>query len=220
MVEQWTLDGTPHVSCIAPTGGGKSFLMYRGLMPSLKDEQVMVIDVKGWDDEINGAIARDELHKVKKFPGRLKRRYDDPPNHYVYLARDNVDTAHIMEACYNEGDWTLFLDEERAVTDRHPSLGLSALVEKYRLRGRGRMTVVAGTQAPRFVVSSFYDQASHLYLARLEDKRSRRRLQEIGGNSEIIDQTVARLKRYEFLYVGPLTEHGSRLMEVIKVGHG
>jgi hypothetical protein len=111
----------------------------------------------------------------------------------------------------------LILDEERAITDRHPQLGLLSYVEKYRQRGRGRMSVIGATQAPRFVASSFYEQASHLYIARVEDKRARRRLQEIGGDTDKIDSVVSQLARHEFLYIGPLGAQGSRIMEVTKV---
>lgn len=216
MVEDWTLDETPHVSIIAPTGSGKTVLMGKGLLPALREDQLLYFDVKGWDKEINKLGMR----RVKRFPTRLERNMRDTAPQakwYLYRANDSVDTARVMERAYAEGGWTLVLDEERAMTDNHPSLGLKAYIEKYRMRGRGRVTVIAATQAPRFVASSFYEQASHLYIARVEDKRARRRLQEIGGNSELIDRVVSQLPRYHFLYIGPLGAQGSRIMEVTKV---
>ncbi len=219
MVQNWTLDETPHVSIIAPTGSGKTVLMMQGLLPSLRDEQLLYFDVKGWDKEIN----KHGLRRIKRFPTRFERNMRDTAPQakwYVYRANDSVDTARVMERAYAEGDWTLVLDEERAMTDNHPNLGLKALVEKYRMRGRGRVSVIAATQAPRFVVSSFYEQASHLYIARVEDKRARRRLQEIGGNSEVIERVVSQLPRYHFLYIGPLGAQGTRIMEVTKVDNG
>lgn len=218
MTSNWDQGSTPHVSIVSPTGNGKSYLVGRGLIPALRDEQVMVFDVKGWDEE----LLRLRFRTVRKFPTRLERKLRDSDREYQrcyrYLATDAAATAGVVEKCYNEGNWTLIFDEERALTDRPPSLGLSGLVEKMRLRGRGRVSVVAGTQAPRYVVSSFYDQASHLYLARLEDARTRKRLQEIGGNFDVIDPIVSNLGRYEYLYIGPLTERGTRRMEITKVG--
>jgi hypothetical protein len=216
MVQDWTIDETPHVSMIAPTGSGKTILMTKGLMPAMRDDPVLYFDVKGWDANINKLGMR----RVKRFPTRFERNMRDTAPQaqwYHYRATDSVDTARMMERAYAEGGWTMILDEERAMTDRHPNLGLMALVEKYRMRGRGRVTVISATQAPRFVASSFYEQASHLYIARVEDKRARRRLQEIGGNSDVIDRVVSQLPRYHFLYIGPLGAQGSRIMEVTKV---
>jgi hypothetical protein len=216
MVDAWTIHETPHVSIIAPNGNGKTYLELNGLLPALRDEQVVFLDVKGWDTEIN----RHRLRRIRRLPTRIERNWRDTApyaRHYVFRANDSVETAKLLEKCYAEGGWTIVLDEERAITDRHPSLGLNAQIEKYRLRGRGRVCLIAGTQAPRWVASSFYEQAHHLYIARIEDKRARRRLQEIGGNSEVIDSVVANLGRYEYLYIGPLQEDGRRIMEVTKV---
>lgn len=218
MVDNWEQGSTPHVSIVSPTGNGKSYLVGRGLVPALRTEQVMTFDVKGWDEEIN----RLGFRTVRKFPTRLERKLRDSDRDYSrcyrYLATDSAATQAMIEKCYAEGNWTLIFDEERALTDRPPSLGLSGVVEKMRLRGRGRVSVIAGTQAPRYVVSSFYDQASHLYLARLEDARTRKRLEEIGGNFDVIEPIVSSIGRYEYLYIGPLTERGTRRMEIVKVG--
>lgn len=219
MVDNWEQSSTPHVSIISPTGNGKSYLVGRGLIPALRDEQVMLLDAKGWDSEIN----RLGFRTVRKFPTQFERRLRDSDREYSrcyrFMATDPVSTATLVEKCYNEGNWTIIFDEERAIADTPPEgLGLKGVIEKIRLRGRGRVSAISGTQAPRFVGSSFYDQASHLYLARLEDARTRKRLQEIGGNSKVIDYIVSRLGRYEYLYIGPLTERGVRRMEIVKVG--
>jgi hypothetical protein len=220
MVDAWTLEDTPHVSIIAPTGSGKSVLITRGLMPALTDEQVLYVDAKGWDRVINSFGMR----RIKRFPTRIERNMRDAKKPqgrwYHYIAKDNVDTARMMERAYAEGDWTIVLDEERAITDRHPSLGLASYIEKYRLRGRGRIYLVAGTQAPRWVAASFYEQASHLYVAHIQDRRAQKRLTEIGGDTDKIMQTVSGLKRFEYLYIGPLNEQGERIMEVTKVPYG
>ena len=219
MVQDWTLEDTPHVSIISPTGNGKTVLITQGLMPALRDEQVIFFDVKGWDGEINGV----QMRRIKRFPTRVERNFrnKEPMSHwYLYRATDNVETARIISRAYQEGSFTLIFDEERAITDRHPSLGLGSLVEMTRLRGRGRVSVIGSTQAPRFVASSFYEQASHMYIGRIEDRRARKRLQEIGGNTDVIEGIVSRLGRYEFLYIGPLDESGSRVMEVTKVPYG
>lgn len=219
MVQDWTLEETPHVSIISPTGNGKTVLITQGLMPALRDEQVIFFDVKGWDGEINGV----QMRRIKRYPTRVERNFRnrEPMSHwYLFRATDNVETERIINRAYSEGGFTLIFDEERAITDRHPSLGLAATVEMARLRGRGRVSVIGSTQAPRFVSSSFYEQASHMYIGRIEDRRARKRLQEIGGNTDVIEDVVSQLGRYEFLYIGPLDESGSRVMEVTKVPYG
>lgn len=215
MVDNWTIDETPHVSIIAPTGNGKTVLVMDGLMKALRDEKVAYLDVKGWDKEIN----RHALHHVRRFPTRVERRWkygNDTPQHFHFLAVDGPETDKFIARCYAEGQWSVILDEERAITDSHPSLGLKGRIDQLRLRGRGRVCVIACTQAPRWVVSSFYEQASHLYIGRIDDKRARRRLQEIGGDTDTIDEVVSGLGRYEYLYIGPLAEDGRRIMEVTK----
>lgn len=219
MVEQWDLDHHPHISIIGTTGSGKTVLLVDGLLPALRKEQVLVVDSKGWDPEINKIGMREVT--AERFPNKMTRRYvhgdGDMAHWYRYDARNRAETEKVFNRIVDEGQWTLALDETRAITDREPSLQLAAQVDAIWLRGRRRVSLIAMTQAPRFVPASFYEQASHLYIGHIEDERAQKRLGEIGGDTSTIRDIVARLRRYEYLYIGPLGDDGRRIMEVTKV---
>lgn len=117
---------------------------------------------------------------------------DDRPE----IARDQVGEA--LERIYAEGDWVVILDETRAITDpRSPGLGLQPQVDRLWLRGRSRrICVVAGTQAPRWVPSSFYDQCQFVWCSRIRDEKAHIRMREIGSmTKEYIPQIAATRKR-------------------------
>jgi hypothetical protein len=215
MAENWRPG--EHVSIISQNGGGKSFLFMHGLAPLIEDEQMIIFDVKGDDPEINS----EETRKITQLPNRLQKRIHgekDRARWYHYMAVRQDDTRALLDGAYREGHMTLYFDETRALTDKTPGLGLSAQIDALWLRGRSReITVIAGTQAPRFVPSSFYEQARHLYIGTLLDRRAQQRLEEIGGNSDAVKDTVAGLALYEFLYIGKLQEDGTRRMEIVKV---
>lgn len=216
MAETW--HAGEHVSIVCQTGGGKSFLFVHGLAPLLEDEQVIVFDIKGDDPEINKL----KLRKVTHLPSRLEKRliHGEKPRSqwYHYLAFRQDDTRRMLDTCSRTGHMTLYFDEVRALTDKTPGLGLVSQIDAIWLRGRSReITVIAGTQAPRFVPSSFYEQARHLYIGSLLDRRAQRRLEEIGGDSDAIQDTVSTLALYEYLYIGPLKEDGKRVMQIVKV---
>ena len=206
-----------HVGIISQTGGGKSFLFVHGLAPLIEDEQVIAFDVKGDDPELNTFTPR----RITQLPNRLQKRVhgDQPRSHfYHFMATRQSETRTLLDGCYREGHMTLYLDETRALTDKTPGLGLAAQIDAIWMRGRSReVTLIAGTQAPRWVPASFYEQARHLYIGTLLDRRAQQRLEEIGGNSDAIKDTVSGLALYEFLYIGKLQEDGKRTMEIVKV---
>lgn len=207
-----------HVSVIGQTGGGKTFLVVHGLLPLLENEMLITFDVKGDDPELNSVQYR----RIDTLPAPIKQKFlhGDKPRArwYKYMATNQEDTRAMLDACYRRGSMTLHFNEIRAITDKRPGLGLLNNVDALWLRGRSReLTIIAETQAPRFVPSSFYEQARHLYIGSLLDRRAQQRLEEIGGNSDEIEDVVSELKLYEYLYIGPLTEDGKRIMEIVKV---
>jgi hypothetical protein len=68
--------------------------------------------------------------------------------------------------------------------------------------GRSRQTtLIASTQQPKYVPSSMYSQAKHLFLFRNMDIDAVKRLAEIGGETKRIQQAVQSLGYHDFLYV-------------------
>lgn len=196
-----------HITAIAKTGGGKSYLIRHGLMPMCRNDRICVIDCKG-DDPTWRGFGTD----VTALP---RYRVRQGPEHYRLLVHDDradgrAQVHAAMERMYKQKEWIIVLDETRAVYDStDPGLGLRGQVERLWLRGRSReLTVIAGTQAPTWVPSSMYSQASHLFIGRILDRRARQRLREIGGNIDVLEHAIASLQPYEFVVV---TDYGESL---------
>ena len=204
---QWLPNDKPHHSIISLTGGGKSFLATRGLLPMRGWRRAVILDNKGDD-----ATLRNVGRPVRELPNRDSRirSRKEPDSRWFRLmvsddwnkARDQVRKA--LDTVYKQGAWTIFIDETRHLTDpKIPSLGLRNYVEQIWLRGRSReVELVSMTQAPRWVPSSFYDQPSFVWIGRINDERAHQRLREIGGLRREHLGIIQRLQRREFLVIG------------------
>jgi hypothetical protein len=222
----WLPKTTPHQSIIAQTGGGKSYLIGNGILPHIEDERVLIIDVKG-DDPTYAEIGK----PVDKIPHRGWRTFNDwlsgakPREHWYRLvvkddwtdARAQVQKA--LADVYREGNWTVVLDETRALTEaRVPSLNLGGYVEQMWLRGRSRgICVVAATQGPRWVPRSFYEQAQFHWIGAVEDEDSQKRLREIGGMERHHLESLKYLEQYHYVYTDRLSKDGKRYRGITKV---
>jgi len=72
------------------------------------------------------------------------------------------------------------------------------------------------TQRPAFIPLAFYDQATHLFVWRDNDRRNRQRLGELAGNaSAVVQREVAGLARREVLYLHKDT--GYRVRTTVEV---
>ena len=204
--KQWRTNDSPHHSIISLSGGGKSYLATRGLLPMRGWRRALIIDNKG-DDE----TLRDVGRQVRQIPNDSRFRSKKEPDHswYRLMVHDDWDKARTqvrdaLAKVYKQGDWTVFVDETRNLTDpRVPSLNLRNYVEQIWLRGRSRgVEMVSMTQAPRWVPSSFYDQPSFVWIGRINDERAHQRLREIGGLRREHLGVIQQLQRREFLIVG------------------
>lgn len=204
--KRWKPKDAPHHSIISLSGGGKSYLATRGLLPMRGWRRNVIIDVKG-DDPTLADVGKKVRELPRNDPYFRRRRQPDSLWYRLVVyedwnkAREQVRQA--LEHVYRQGDWTIYMDETRNLTDpRIPSLNLRNYVEQIWLRGRSRgVELVSMTQAPRWVPSSFYDQPSHIWIGRINDERAHQRLREIGGLRRNHLPVIARLKRREFLVI-------------------
>jgi len=204
---RWTPKDGPHHSILSQTGGGKSFLATRGLLPMRGWKRNLILDVKG-DDETLEHIGK----RIRKLPNNdpMFRNRNEPDSLWYRMiihqdpakAREQVKQA--LSHVYKQGNWTVYLDETRNFTDpRPPSLNLRPYIEQIWLRGRSRnVELVAMTQAPRWVPSSFYDQPSFVWIGRINDEVAHKRLREIGGLKRAHLPAIQNLKKREFLVIG------------------
>lgn len=224
--EFWVPLDAPHHSIVAQTRGGKSYLIGNGILKHKEHERVLIIDVKG-DDPTYAEIGK----PVNKIPSLFWRTFNDwiseakPREHWYRLvvqedwndARAQVSKA--LAQCYKEHDWTIVLDETRALTDaRPPGLNLSPMIEQLWLRGGSKgISVVAATQGPRWVPRSFYEQAQFHWIGKIEDEDSQKRLREIGGMERYHLPIIKGLERRHFIYTDNLSEDGVRFRGITKV---
>jgi hypothetical protein len=165
---------------------------------------------------------------VRRYPTRFRRSLDvHQRQHYRLLVTERNAEARriVLEAlrkAYAESTpqdgVTIVLDEERALTDplsgQRIGLGLAGEVDYLATKGRTRgVTLVRETQGPRWVLGNFYDGSEFVYISRMMDTRTQRRLAEIGGDTDQIRDVVKTLQRHEFVCV---SEGGDR-MEIVQV---
>lgn len=204
----WIPQFAPHHSLIGQNGAGKSHLIVYGILPLCTDDKVLIIDSKGDDPVLNASGAR----PVRRIPSLYRRALTDnnkPKEAWFRLvvwddvsrAKDQV--AMALERVYNEGSWIVVLDETRAISDpRSPGLGLQPHLDRLWLRGRSRnIAVVASTQAPRWVPSSFYDQCQFVWCSRVRDDRAHQRIMEIGSMTRDYIPHIAQIRKRRWLYM-------------------
>lgn len=204
----WKPQFAPHHSIMGQNGSGKTHLIVHGLLPLCTDDRVLVIDNKGDDPTLNACGAK----RVRALPSNFRRSATDegkPKGAWFQLivhdelerARDQVGTA--IRQVYKEGNWIVVLDETRALSDpRSPGLGLQPELDRLWLRGRSRnISVIASTQAPRWVPSSFYDQCQFVWCSRIRDGRAHERIQEIGSMTRAHIPHIARIRKRRWLYM-------------------
>ncbi len=207
---KWVPKEAPHHSVIGLTGSGKSYLVTRGLMPMIAYDRALIIDVKGDDPTLAGygkvvktfphsLVTRSVERKKKRVVGDNWYRLKVSGNRAE--GREQVRKA--LANAYKEGRWFVIVDETRYLTDpRDPSLGVRSFVEQLWMRGRSKeVSLVAMTQSPKWVPSSFYDQPSFVWIGRVNDEDAQKRLREVGGLSKQHLPVIASLKKREFLLV-------------------
>lgn len=203
----WKPEFAPHHSIFGQNGSGKTHLIVHGLLPLCQHDNVAIFDNKGDDPVINAAKAK----RVRAIPSKLRRTLDnDEPRDgwyqivvYDEVARAQDQVGRALEQIYKEGNWVVVLDETRAISDpRSPGLGLQPLLDRLWLRGRSRhISVVAATQAPRWVPTSFYDQCQFAWCSRIRDERAHQRVMEIGSMTRAHIPHIARIRKRRWLYL-------------------
>ena len=209
MDKLWVPQNAPHHSIFGQNGSGKSHLIVYGLLPLCEGDRVCIFDNKGGDDPV---LNDSGAHRVRQIPSKLHRAafYENKPRSQWYhlIVHDEVERARdqvgrALEKMYAEGEWIIVLDETRAISDpRSPGLGLQPLLDRLWLRGRSRkISVIASTQAPRWVPTSFYDQCQFAWCSRVRDHRGHERIMEIGSMTRAHIPHIARIRKRRWLYM-------------------
>jgi hypothetical protein len=205
----WDPENNPHHSIIAGTGGGKSFLAINGILkPMCRDDRVLIIDCKR-NDKLVASVGKPVTEiPPKTWPTRKREPFDMWFRLCVHdqftsegRGKAKLQVYNAMHRVYNEGDWVVYFDEIQDIGGiRQPNLGLGMHIDEMYRKGRSRhLSILASTQAPRYVPGSFYDQASWAWIGRLADEDRRKRMREIGGMPKDALPIVGELQKRDFL---------------------
>jgi len=169
----------------------------------------LILDVKGDDSTLLSSGHR----RVRSYPAPWDlfaagddQRWRISPGGYspqTYPVWDETFRKVWASGKGREATWTIYADETRLLADRR-YLGLERHLDAVWISGRSRgITLIAGTQAPRWVPASMYEQPTYFAIGKLRDRRALDRLAEIGGDMDMMRQTVPTLHKHEWLFLGP-----------------
>jgi energy-coupling factor transporter ATP-binding protein EcfA2 len=211
----WTYRGGEHVSFIGPTGSGKTHLALQLLARSASERLPAYVTVmKARDKTLNSFLASHDRWKrilnyppppVERLPGVTK-----PVGYLVWPVHTNdpegddrrhAEIFHRMHRqLYVKGDNIVFDDE---VVSLVREMGMKPDLTRIWTKGRSIGSGLwAATQRPAMVPLEMYDQAQHLFLGNIKDKRSQDRFGEISGvDPELVVAVVRKLPKFHSLYV-------------------
>jgi hypothetical protein len=186
-----------HVAIIAKTGDGKTTLCVDGLLPYYED--VLIIDSTA-DPNPPLAGYGEPVRRFGKIEGHQRLELKD------MSGKSRQKLWHYLTKAHDQGNIAVYIDELRHLTERR-YFNLTSQLEYLWLFGRKRgVTIIGASQAPRFLPSAFYDQSKNHILFRTRDRRTLRRMSEIGGDVDTIEYFLPQLEEHEFLYVTPKGE--------------
>jgi energy-coupling factor transporter ATP-binding protein EcfA2 len=202
-----------HVTMIGTTGSGKTTLA-REILPTRS--YVVVFGVKRRDDTLDD-FRRDGYLRIKDWGhnGIGNRLILWPEirgaGHTDEQRRVFIDA---MDAIYRQGGWCIVSDETSYLDD---VLGMEKWIKFILQQGRASgVSMVNMTQRPAFIPLACYDQATHLFLWRDNDRRNLQRVGEMAGNARhVVEREVAELRRREVLYLNK--DSGDRVRTIVEV---
>lgn len=194
-----------HITLIAPTGQGKTTLELNILN---RRGHILFLSTKDQDEtqEELGPLGFKFARTIKDIstdvstrwvinPGGLKKgeSADDMKDRQRPIYREAILMA------YHQGKWCLIVDEGRYICDY---LKLKDEVTLVYLQGRSyKLSVVMGTQRPRFVPLESFDQATHLFFWKDNDLGNIDRISELASlRRDQVRDIVPRLEEFQFLY--------------------
>lgn len=184
---------------IGTTGSGKTTLLRQVI--GLRD-YVVLFGVKGRDDSMEKFIHSDRYTRIRTWIPDVDTHLVLWPRirGYGHRAKQREVFEDAIDAIYREGGWCPVFDEVSYLSDTL-KLGenLKFLLQQGRSSG---ISVVGMTQRPAFIPLAFYDQASHLFFWRDNDRRNLQRVGELAGNArQRVTTEVADLREREVLYL-------------------
>lgn len=211
--ERWHYQTGEHVTCLAPTGNGKTTLMYQ-LLHATATEEVPAVSLvmKPRDSTAVKFTKESGFRRVSSWPPPPSPWHPGKPRGYTlwprHQLRDHAATLDHQEAvfgaaltdCYARGKRIVFADELYSLDNE---LGLRDPLVCIWTKGRSMGCGLWGaSQKPSHVPLWAYSQAVHMFLSWDPDVRAQQRYGEIGGmDPDLIRSGVEQLDEYEWLYI-------------------
>lgn len=232
--DYWAYGAGQHVAFIAPTQDGKTTLAFQILMYTVRPDLPALVFVMKPRDATPAAWGEHlGFEEVREWAGGPPpRRFGKPdpmgwmlwPSHTFIVGVDNANLEREFRSglqwAYAHGDCIVFADEVYGMT---AELDLTDELVALWSRGSGMGAGVwAATQRPtgtqgKGVPGFMYSNATHLFLSRDPDKRSRQRYGEIGGvDARLIEAIVMQLRRHEFLWIYKGDGNGGPYLAIIE----
>lgn len=205
-----------HVGLVGPTEQGKTNLAYHLL--SLRS-YVTYFAIKTKDETLDAFAAQGGYVRIPDWPpmkgGMFKRPYtpQEMPRRLLWPDATQLDSeaeqqrvfGKAMQDIYASGGWCPVFDDYWYLAH---ILGFEKQTKKYLANARSNyipMVVCAQRPAGNRLVELF-DQSTHLFFARDNDEPNLRRIGGVGWlSADLIRAHVARLERWQFLYVNTRT---------------
>lgn len=177
-----------HVALIGPTGTGKSTLAVN-LLP-LRNH-VLALDPKGGDSTLK-ILQRHGFIRSSWPPDRKTRRrieegdgarliVGDVVSSRADLPRLRATISRALDDAFDEGGWTLYIDELQIAADRR-LMGLGGSIERLLIAARDRgVSVVTSYQRPANVPRSASEMSRWLFVWHTRDTDVVNRLAEMAG---------------------------------------
>lgn len=188
-----------HITLVGHTGSGKSTLAH-SILPYRRHVAVIVTKPR---DPILGKFRKQGYKVVREWPpepGTEKVVFWPPIDSADKLETQGLAVDKCLRDIYSAGGWCVFVDEGPYVTG---FLGLEREMRLLWQQGRAMgVSVVTGSQRPRYLPLEAYSQATHLFLWHANDKYDIKRLADIGGAvSADVQSVIPTLANHEVLYV-------------------
>lgn len=202
-----------HVTMIGTTGSGKTTLLEQII--GIRSYPVL-FGVKGRDESMERFVNVHKYTRIKRWNPEIDSHLVLWPNIRGY---GHIDTqrgvfSEAIDSIFREGGWCVVFDEVSYLSDTlNMDRQLKFLLQQGRSAG---ISVVGMTQRPAFIPLAFYDQATHLFLWRDNDRRNLQRVGELAGNArQTVSREVAELERREVLYLHK--DSGFRVRTTVEV---